>query len=303
MTSGNPSAAAAAVRLIVGGLRKRTGDASGSTPRRRAAVERTSIVPDPRRVRSYLRATEGGGVEVLTGLAGSPLPPLYPAVWEGALVLELLATGGLPFPRAGLVHLGGETVHIRPMEVGEQVRCRAELDRVEPAGGGLRVTVRCRNWDSKGRLCTEDSIDVLLRTGSDSAARATRRPAPDEPEGEWEALREWKLGAGHGRRYALASGDYNPIHLWSWTARPFGFRRPILHGFCTTAMVAHALIAERLSGAPSALRRLEVSFRSPLSLPARVTLLVSPSGGGGRFRVTADGTGRPAAEGSWVGHG
>lgn len=301
MTRGNPSAAVAAVRLIVGGLRKRSPDAAGAAPRRRLAVDRSGIVADPRRVAAYLRATGAGDVAALTGSTGSPLPPLYPAVWEGALVLELLGTGDLPFPRGGLVHLGGETVHIRSMEVGEPVRCRAELDRVESAAGGLRLTVRCRNWDARGRLCTEDAIEILLRTGSDSGPRPTHRPLGDEPEMGWETLREWELGAGHGRRYARASGDYNPIHLWPWTARPFGFRRPILHGFCTTAMVAHALIEDRLGGAPSRLRRLEVSFLSPLSLPARARLLISPSGAGGQFRVVADGAARPAAIGRWVG--
>lgn len=303
MTSGNPSAAAAAVRLIVGGLRKRSGETAPAVPRRRLAVERAGIVPDPRKVAPYLRATGAADVSALTGITGSPVPPLYPAVWEGALVLELLGTADLPFPRGGLVHLGGETVHIRSMEVGEPVRCRAELDRIEPAAGGLRLTVRCRNWDAGGRLCTEDSIEILLRTGSDTRPRPTRRPSDEELEVEWETIREWELGAGHGRRYARASGDYNPIHLWPWTSRPFGFRRPILHGFCTSAMVAHALIAERLGGAPCHLRRLEVSFLSPLSLPAVARLLVSDSGGAGRFRVVAAGSARPAAVGAWVGQG
>lgn len=303
MTRGNPSAPAAAVRLILAGLRRRSDPAPPAVPRRRLAVERAGIVAHPASVAKYLRATDGGGIPEMSGIAGSLLPPLYPAVWEGALVLELLGSGDLPFPRGGLVHLGGEAVQIRPLDVGDSVRCRVELDRVEPGSGGLQLTVRCRNWDGKGRLCTEDVIELLLRTATGGTGRSLPKPGPDEPDHAWKTLREWDLGAGHGRRYARASGDYNPIHLWSLTARPFGFRSPILHGFCTEAMVAQALIAGCLGGVPSALRRLIISFRRPLSLPARARLLVSATDGGGRFRIVADGAARPVAEGGWTGQG
>ena len=37
----------------------------------------------------------------------------------------------------------------------------------------------------------------------------------------------WRLPADQGRRYAAVSGDYNPIHLYGWAARPFGFKQPI----------------------------------------------------------------------------
>ena len=51
------------------------------------------------------------------------------------------------------------------------------------------------------------------------------------PADGWGELARWELPAGAGRRYARVSGDYNPIHLWALTARPFGFRAPILHGY------------------------------------------------------------------------
>lgn len=310
---GPPSAARAALRLVARGVAERLGRSGdeaphprAATPRRRLAVERAEIPTDPARVAAYLRAVGGHATNRVE--AGSPLPPIYPAVWETALALELLLISDLPVPRAGLVHLGGESVHVRPASIGEAVECRAELAAVEPAKGGLRLTVLCRNRDRTGRLYSEDTLVLLARTGATGEPRRPRDAAPaaarqPEPEREWETIQEWTLGAGDGRRYARASGDYNPIHLWSWTARPFGFRRPILQGFCTQARIAHALVAERLGGRLEALRRMEISFRSPVELPGRARLLVSAEGGGGRFRVVCEGSGKPAAEGMWVGQG
>ena len=40
-----------------------------------------------------------------------------------------------------------------------------------------------------------------------------------------------------GVRYARVSGDYNPHHLWWFTARPLGYRLPIAHGMWTFARV------------------------------------------------------------------
>ena len=85
-----------------------------------------------------------------------------------------------------------------------------------------------------------------------------------------------------------------------------GFEGPILHGYCTEALVAHSLVERFTGGDPTLLRRLRIIFRSPLPLPARVRLLCAPAAGAGagRFRVVdavqAPGS-RPYAEGEWVG--
>lgn len=274
-------------------------------PGRRRSVEGAGIAPSEAAVRRYLAATGADGAPGLTGTEGSALPPIYPALWETALSLDLLGRDGIPFPSGGLVHLGGESVQVRPIRIGDQVRCRVEVDRVEPGPGGQKLTLRCRNWTAGGMLCCEDIIELLVRERSSGAAGKgeAKRPRPegsDEPR-RWIQLEEWSLGSSRGRRYARASGDYNPIHLWSATARPFGFRRPVLQGFCTQAMIAHALIRCRLGGDPTALRRIRVSFRAPLELPGRVRLVVAERSAGGEFRLERDGSRRPVAEGEWAG--
>jgi acyl dehydratase len=94
----------------------------------------------------------------------------------------------------------------------------------------------------------------------------------------------WQLPAGLGRSYAGVSGDVNPIHLSSWTARPLGFPRAIAHGLWSAAAVLGALQG-RL---PDAVRY-DVQFRRPIPLPGAVRLLTAVAGD----RIDAEVRGRP----------
>ena len=38
-----------------------------------------------------------------------------------------------------------------------------------------------------------------------------------------------------GRRFARASGDLNPHHLYAWTAKLLGYKKPVAHGMWTMA--------------------------------------------------------------------
>lgn len=265
----------------------------------RLAVEREGLRPSPVRLRRYLAATGGDRIGAFRGEA-AVLPPFYPACWETALLLELLAGTAAGLPRS-IVHLESARTLVRPLPVGEGARCRVEAEGVERTRRGARLRLRTRGWTGAGRLVSEGSM-VLLLGGVEVPGRKDASPPGPVPVVErWEEVARWKLDGGAGRRYARGSGDYNPIHLWGWTARPFGFRRPILQGFCIEAMVANALVEHLWSGEAGALRRLETSFRAPLLLPARVSLQVGGEEGPRRFRVVDAGDGRVHAEGGYVG--
>jgi acyl dehydratase len=319
-------------RLLVRGVRAGPPKGPPAAPRRRPAVERAAAV-DAAHVAAYLRATDGTRIPAFLG-EGAPAPPVFPATWEPGAFLRLFAGLDDPLPPGGVLHLSTDSVFLRPLRAGDRVRCRVELDRVERVDRGLRFAVLTRNWNGAGVLCAESTAVLLVRAResapsstdpvTDDAAgetagdrqRSDGAPSPiddvggiastlpdggHEDDAAWEEVTRWRLGAGEGRRYARVSGDYNPIHLWGWSARLFGLRRPILHGYCTQARVAHAVIERRLGGDPGALRRLGIAFRAPVFLPSAVRLALAPRVGGGRFRVLADDGDRILAEGSWTG--
>jgi acyl dehydratase len=118
------------------------------------------------------------------------------------------------------------------------------------------------------------------------------------PSSEWlPAVATWKLPGDLGRRYAGVSGDYNPIHVHPLTARLFGFPSAIAHGMWTKARCLAAL-EPRLPGAFT----VEVAFKRPIVLPAKVNFVEGQEGDETRFGVRGtredvphlDGVVRPA---------
>lgn len=294
------------MRLVARGVQARGAAPAWelTVPRRKVSVERADIRVDPARVRAYARATAGDGIAAFRS-PDSVAPPFYPATWELGLALEMFAGLENPLPLGPMVHVSTEMVWTRPIRPGEAVRCRVELERVERARRGLRLTVLARNWMGAGQLCCQGTSVFMLRMRAPRDA-GPRAPEPGSepaeahaPEGGWEELARWDLPAGAGRRYARVSGDYNPIHLWPWTARPFGFRAPILHGFATAARAAHAVIERRLRGDAAALRRMRIAFRAPLPLPSTAALLASDAGPDRWFRVAAPSGDPVYAEGTY----
>lgn len=258
-----------------------------AAPRRRQAVERGGLRADRAAVARYLDATAG------QALAGADaLPPLFHTTWETGLALELLSNLEPALPLGAVVHAGSEILVPRPPRRDGVFRCRVELERLEPAADGLRLEVVARNWAQGDLLCTESRHRFRIRTGR-GAPRGDR--APVELAG-WTRAASWRLPGGAGRRFARASGDWNPIHLWPWTARPLGFRRPILHGFATAAMVAHA-VCQRAGAAPVPLGRFAIAFRAPLALPGEAELWLHAQDGFRRFRVLDPSGERLFAEG------
>lgn len=227
-------------------------------------------------------------------------------------MLELLAHDGLPLPKRGLVHLGGELVVVRPLRREDRVRCRVELDGLEGHSRGLVLQLRCRSWSAAGQLAQENRTSLLIRgaeaplgtprsgTRSANPERAEAGEAGEAADAAWRDVASWDLPASAGLTYARASGDFNPIHLWPWSARLLGFPRPILHGHCALAMVAHEMM--RATGRDT--RRLQARFRAPLELPARVRLQTragNASGAAPLRLVDATGASKPFLEGEWVG--
>jgi acyl dehydratase len=293
-------------RLVARGIQARRSGTPldpAAIPRRKVSAERAGIEIDPRRVQAYAAATDGERIAGFGEEAGA-VPPFYCATWETALALQMFAGMEQPLPLGAIVHVSTELVWARPLRPGDAVRCRVELDRVEPARRGFRMTVLARNWLGAGQLCCQSTSVFQVRTGgTDDPGRAPSRPADRAgavvPDDGWTELVRWDLSGSAGRRYARVSGDYNPIHLWGLTARPFGFRAPILHGYCIAARAAHSLIEHCLGGDPGALRRMRIAFRAPLPLPATARLLVNDDGPEHGFRVATPGEGPVYAEGTY----
>ena len=132
------------------------------------------------------------------------------------------------------------------------------------------------------------------------AQRAQPR-AVVEPLSSAEGAREpitLQLPADMGRRYAPIAQDRNPIHLYPWSARLFGFKRPIMHGMWT---LGRALAEAVPSTREASVGELQVRFKRPIALPSTPRLTLCPSlmeASVGQFEVRTE-EDKLAIEGGW----
>lgn len=189
-----------------------------------------------------------------------------------------------PWPAPGLVH------------VNNSLEKHADIDRNHGFTIDARVHIPARGPNVSPRRLRPQFIvqffqhETLVVTckstyqvmKGQAPERPTRKPTKGfEPAEGWVNHCHWQLGSGMGRRYARVSGDFNPIHLHSITSRWFGFKKPIIHGMYMMAR-AQAEI-ERSSGKTT--RQIEVTFKRPVVLPARVQLWVAKEQDQHRYEV------------------
>ena len=205
------------------------------------------------------------------------LPPTYPHMLAFPLQMAVMADGGFPFGAVGLVHLENRIEQHRPIGIGEAMTIRVRPTKLQPHPKGKTFSLLTEVM-AGGELAWE-SESTMLRRGKGEERAGDGEPFPTLPA-ETPASAEWKLGGDLGRRYASVSGDRNPIHMHSLTAKPLGFPGAIAHGMWTKARCLAALEG-RL---PEAFA-VDVRFRKPILLPGRVEFASDAQGGEILFAV------------------
>ncbi|MHB8659133.1 MAG: MaoC/PaaZ C-terminal domain-containing protein [Solirubrobacteraceae bacterium] len=203
------------------------------------------------------------------------LPPTYPHMLAFPLQLALMTDASFPFPAIGLVHIHNRITQHRPVGVGERLSLRVWATALEAHPRGTQFSLLTEVRVADELVWEEVSTNLRRGRGEDSASGPAVATAEDLP-----VTVTWKLPGDLGRRYAAVSGDYNPIHIHPLSARLFGFPTAIAHGMWTKARSLAAL-QERLPGAFT----VEVGFRRPILLPAKVQFAELAQDGGVRFGV------------------
>lgn len=190
------------------------------------------------------------------------LPPLYPHIMATPLQLNLLDSDDFPHSLAGLVHVGQVVEWRRALHVDDVLDIECAMRGPESSAHGWLFTLDTCAMRA-GECVWREEITFLKR---DLSRRA--RPKRRGREGDanrYAPLLHLQFPEDSGRRYARASGDWNPIHLWPFTAKQFGFQRPIAHGMFS---LARCLSILETRGADLVGQRMEASFRAPVMLPA-----------------------------------
>ena len=213
------------------------------------------------------------------------LPFTYPHMLAFPLHMGIMTDGSFPFPAIGTVHVGNSITRHRPISPSERLDVSATAVNLRPHSKGrvfdLVTTVNVAGSEET----VWESTSKYLRTGKgDKDAPAEGDPFDLIPG----TGIVWRLPGDLGRDYASVSGDHNPIHLYPFTAKAFGFPRQIAHGMWTKARCVAAM-ANRLPDSA----RVEVEFKKPVFLPGKVAFGSRVVANGLDFSLTRPGDGAP----------
>ncbi len=204
---------------------------------------------------------------------GETLPATAPHLLAFPLHLALMADPGFPFGAIGLVHIANEITQHRPIAVHEPLDLRVSASALaeHPRGLSFSLISQAR----AGGVLVWEERSTMLRRGSARAGgdRSVRDGSAAESPVSALVEQEWALPGDLGRRYGAVSGDRNPIHMHSLTAKPLGFPSAIAHGMWTKARCLAAL-ERRLPDAFT----VSVRFRAPIALPSRVSFASAADG-------------------------
>jgi acyl dehydratase len=227
------------------------GGGGGDVPDR--ALTRADVAVDLDRLAAYDRVC---GFD----LSGT-LPPTYPHMLAFPMHLALMTDGRFPLPAMGLVHIANTIAVRRPLRAAEPLSLRVWATPIEPHPRGRQFTVRTEARVGDELVWEESSTNLSRGKGAGDGAEAVVVASGED----LPAAATWRCPGDLGRRYGSVSGDLNPIHVHSLTARLFGFPSAIAHGMWTKARCLAALGPEL----PTAYT-VDVVFRKPILLPATV---------------------------------
>lgn len=220
------------------------------------------------------------------GFEGNHVPLTWWYLLAQRAHLATMLEPGFPYRIAGLVHMDNTLEAHGALAPGEPLLVRTVLRLLPPSSSGALRCVLETSGSAGERPVFGCTSTYLIRRGASGSTKVA------EPEFAGTQLAQWTLDATAGRRYARLSGDWNPIHLYGWSARLMGMRAPIIHGMHTLAASCAAL--EHAGGRP--MRRIACRFRAPVALGSTVSLRTVRDTG--EFAVDAGG--KPAVTGEYA---
>ena len=213
-------------------------------------------------------------------------PPMFHVRGMIELMVQMAEDPELDIEVLRLVHGEHAMAFHRPLRNGEVVHLDGQLVAVDDKASG-----RVFAFALRGRVA--DEVVLAGRTTyfvrnppstQQSRAPKDRAAAPEPPPPNWMCTQQ--VTDDQAVRYALASGDHNPIHTDPDVAQSAGLPGPILHGLCTLALTARDLVNRYCDADPGDLLSLSVRWARPVFPGSTLRLEVWEQGGGFlEFRV------------------
>lgn len=259
--------AAAAAKAATGGSGAASGEVKRLNRDKIGVAYRTKATWVKREhTEAYARATEDLNPAYVEG-DDVVAPPMYAVRPLMHVAAAVMTDDELNVDMLRLVHGEQDMRFMRPLKPWDLVAPRAKVHSIDDKSSGQLLKVK-QVLMCDGEVVCEAISGYFIRApkgagGGGGAKKAKAAPAP-EPERDIVYTEDQEVAADQPLRYADASLDHNPIHTDPNVAKAAGHPSIILHGLCSMAFAAKAVINGLGGGDPARLKRLKVRFTKPV---------------------------------------
>lgn len=200
---------------------------------------------------------------------GRCVPPAFLYLLVFRPQLKFLLNKSLPFPVMGLVHMFNDIIVHQTIDIDDKLDIDISVKDFSVSKKGKELTLHT-TVQRQGELVWESFSGYLFPT-----KRKVRKSSTSPASVAFISTftKKWDLPANLGRRFALLSGDANPIHTYKLAAKLFGFKQAIAHGMCMA--IKSSCQVQDLRSDQRPLKRLYVEFKKPVFLPNSVYFKVN----------------------------
>ncbi|TDM00605.1 MAG: hypothetical protein C4K58_05280 [Flavobacteriaceae bacterium] len=190
----------------------------------------------------------------------------YVTTMSFPLQLQLLVDKAFPHAVLGIIHLKNTVEQFRSFVLEDIARVEVSFNPSKDHSLGTVYVVKTQVFDKNEELLCQVLADNL-KIHKKRENKRNSSPRYDALFGE-ETL--WELPSNLGRSYASISKDINPIHLFGFSAKLFGFKRQITHG-----MYAYNRAFANLEASVNPLSAFvfSIDFLKPLYLPGKANFV------------------------------
>ena len=223
---------------------------------------------------AYAQATNDDVPDHLRGAVAAPMFAVVPALMDVATVaMRSVWRSEIEGYDMRSMHGEHDLTIYEPIVPGQKLRSRAAAMGLVPKSSGTLLVTKVETRESDALVNEMTFVNFLRGIELDFPVGEGEPTLGSAPTSNEEPLATMRYGVDPDQsfRYADASGDYGTYHVDPKAAHEAGFPGVIVHGLCTMAFAARAIVDACCERDSSRLQRLGVRFTAPLLPDQEIT--------------------------------
>ncbi|NHB57168.1 protein dehydratase [Acinetobacter sp. 194] len=231
------------------------------------AVDKVIAAPKNDLVDAYIHWS-GASIEKYR----TTLPAHMVSQWGLSIASDLVLQSVYPLANVinqGLsLHIYGELPRDTPLKI------HANIESIQEIEGIARIAVKITTGTEKQPHLVDTIVHMAFLLPNFKKSKSNKSIQTLE----WKTVGHWRASAHDGLKFAMLTGDFNPIHWIKLVGMLSPFKNKVLHGF--------GMLVRSYECLPDEIKYLDVRFTKPVNLPsAKLSVQIASQDNQVQFRL------------------